>query len=150
MGSIIRAKCPCGLSQKVLFGGGLGSHLVFCAFPCYCQDCHWLFEGNLFDERVRFTMCDSERYLPYDDERLRIVELHPEPPPPEYKKQTLWERLTKRELELIERYWVQENAIASWNTKDRLGRVLVLTDEKYLCPHCQEFQLTFEQAGCFD
>ena len=89
MGSIIRAKCPCGLSQKVLFGGGLGSHLVFCAFPCYCQDCHWLFEGNLFDERVRCTMCDSERYLPYDDERLRIVELHPEPPPPEYKKQTL-------------------------------------------------------------
>jgi DNA-directed RNA polymerase subunit RPC12/RpoP len=36
-----------------------------------------------------------------------------------------------------------ENEVVSWNVKDHLGRVPVLTDGMYLCPECSGFTLRF-------
>jgi len=33
--------------------------------------------------------------------------------------------------------------VASWNMEEQLGRVLRLTDGKYLCPSCGEYKLSF-------
>ena len=41
--------------------------------------------------------------------------------------------------------------VASWTMKDRLGRVLVLTDGTYRCPSCREISLEFRDTGlCWD
>jgi len=40
--------------------------------------------------------------------------------------------------------------ISSWDTEEKLGRELVLTDGKYLCPKCNSFSLSFEDAGYWD
>lgn len=37
--------------------------------------------------------------------------------------------------------------VVSWNVSDRLGRTLQLTGDKYLCPLCKRFTLTFEDGG---
>ncbi len=40
--------------------------------------------------------------------------------------------------------------MASWATEDKIGRDLVLTDGRYLCPECGKFNLSFVHFGCFD
>ena len=40
--------------------------------------------------------------------------------------------------------------VFSWNVKDKIGRVLKLTDGKYICPACGKFNLTFTDMGCWD
>lgn len=36
--------------------------------------------------------------------------------------------------------------VASWNMSDQLSRILELTSDKYLCPACKRFTLTFEDG----
>jgi Zn finger protein HypA/HybF involved in hydrogenase expression len=38
-------------------------------------------------------------------------------------------------------------AVAGWNTSDRLGRELALMDGTYKCPKCGSTTLRFEQGG---
>ena len=40
--------------------------------------------------------------------------------------------------------------ITGWNTTERLGRALELTDGEYLCPACGKFSLKFQVTGFWD
>ena len=40
-----------------------------------------------------------------------------------------------------------EHKIAQWNVKEQLGRELLLTDGKYLCPKCHQMTLQFRDSG---
>lgn len=44
-----------------------------------------------------------------------------------------------------------EHTVVSWNMKEKLGRVLELTDGNYRCPQCGRMTLRFEDSGlCWD
>jgi uncharacterized Zn finger protein (UPF0148 family) len=40
--------------------------------------------------------------------------------------------------------------VFSWHMEEELGRILRLTDGRYLCPACQRTELRFESMGRFD
>ena len=42
---------------------------------------------------------------------------------------------------------VGRNEVTSWHVEDKLGRDLLLTDGRYLCPSCGEYKLRFEEGG---
>ena len=42
-----------------------------------------------------------------------------------------------------------KHEVTSWNVKNRLGRVLKLTDGNYTCPKCGQMTLHFENSGLF-
>ena len=40
--------------------------------------------------------------------------------------------------------------ITSWNVKNEIGRELLITNGKYYCPICKEFELKFHETGNWD
>lgn len=45
---------------------------------------------------------------------------------------------------------IGEGIVFDWNVKSQIGRTLVLTDGKYICPNCHKFNLRFFQSGFWD
>ena len=44
-----------------------------------------------------------------------------------------------------------QDEVASWNVEEQVGRSVKLTDGKYYCPYCKEYNLTFRDSGiCWD
>jgi hypothetical protein len=42
------------------------------------------------------------------------------------------------------------NEVFSWNMQEEIGRELILTDGKYLCPNCGQFSMSFVACGHWD
>lgn len=40
--------------------------------------------------------------------------------------------------------------VFSWHITERVGRVVRLSDGRYLCPNCQQMRLRFKDTGCWD
>ncbi len=40
--------------------------------------------------------------------------------------------------------------VFTWDMQEKLGRELILTDSKYLCPNCGQFLLSFLDIGVWD
>lgn len=71
MGSIVTAKCQCGLELQLSLGGGMHSFTSVCNFPCLCEACHNVVQVNLLAKTEECPMCKSLDLIPYDDPRLR-------------------------------------------------------------------------------
>lgn len=152
MGALIEASCKCGHKQGFAVGGGMRNHLTYCNFPCYCDDCGAIFGANLFESDIECSECGSRNFKPYDHISLRILtpDPEPEPLPLRYKQQSFWQKLLRKTPEVIRDFYYPSKNIFDWNTKEKLGRKLALTDEKYFCPKCKNFTMTFHRAGCWD
>lgn len=152
MGSIVESICKCGHQQRFALGGGMRNHLTYCKFPCYCEDCSAMFGANLFDCQIECSECGSKNFKPYDHESLRIItpDPKPEPLPLRFKQQTIWEKLLRKTPEVIRDFYYPSKNIFDWNTKKRLGRDLSLTNEKYICPKCKNFTMSFNLVGRWD
>ena len=118
MGFLISAHCNCGLEEEdIHLGGGMSSSTTYFGFPCYCETCRTLFEGNLLAKRQVCRKCRRKSILPYDDERF-------------------WK--TKGDI------------IFSRTIEGGIGREISLTDGKYYCPACGQFELEFSFDGFWD
>lgn len=70
MGSIISAFCDCGYEKPEMFlGGGMSNFTTYCNFPHYCEDCHTLFEFNLFEKNILCPECGSKKVFGYDHKK---------------------------------------------------------------------------------
>jgi len=151
VGSLISAECECGFERSMALGGGMRNHLTYCAFPCYCRDCNSLYEANLLSDDTSCTECGSQNILPYDDKSMRKIVLpRPVRRVVKYVRQTLWEKLLRREQEEIVTYVSADITVFDWHGGSSLGRDLELTNEGYLCPSCRSFTLKFYERGCWD
>jgi len=70
MGQMINAKCECGFETDVMcLGGGMLNFMTECAFPFYCEECSFLFEGNIFDKSILCPKCHKADIYPYDSKK---------------------------------------------------------------------------------
>ena len=122
MGSIVSAECKCGFKKEVmLLGGGFSDFQNKASFPYYCPVCKNLFLGNCLAKKVKCKKCISENVYPYDDKRA----------------------CKKKGQEVFE--WDITD-----DEKDEEEVTLILTDGKYICPKCNEYQLSFYSMGSYD
>lgn len=71
MGSIIGGICDCGYHTKTMFlGGGMRNFSTYCSFPHYCEECHILFEANIFNEIITCPECKKNKVVAYDADRF--------------------------------------------------------------------------------
>jgi Zn finger protein HypA/HybF involved in hydrogenase expression len=70
MGSQIKARCTCGLERTILIGGGMFTFESIEYFPCLCEDCKDVVQGNLKDEKLNCPSCNSLKVSPYNDKAL--------------------------------------------------------------------------------
>ena len=137
MGTIIESKCNCGHEKRFAVGGGRMDYYTNCGFPCYCYDCKKMFSANLFDKKSTCTNCGSKNFKPYDHKALKLMG-------------SLWKRWFWYLTNVIKGAFYKPKNIFDWNTKEKLGRQIVLTDEEYFCPKCKRFTMKFEFVGSWD
>ncbi len=70
MGSQVVAQCLCGLDTTVLIGGGMLNFETICFWPCFCERCCNVVEGNLLSKQVQCPNCNNPKVIPYDDPTL--------------------------------------------------------------------------------
>ena len=70
MGSILKARCPCGFDVPMMLGGGMRSHEELCAFPALCGACGGFQVVNLLSRSLRCLGCGGEKIVAYDDPSL--------------------------------------------------------------------------------
>ncbi len=69
MGSMVKAKCPCGFQKGVRIGGGMLTFLTESVFPHYCKRCG-LVEVNICERKKRCPTCSSSRVYAYGSSRV--------------------------------------------------------------------------------
>lgn len=70
MGSIINAHCDCGFDKNEMFlGGGMMNFMKYCNYPFYCENCSILFEGNVFDKKLKCPKCNKDHVSSYDTKK---------------------------------------------------------------------------------
>src|SRR5690554_6683986 len=67
MGSEVKAICKCGYHKKILIGGGMMNFTTTEYFPCFCEDCNDMVEGNLKAEKLTCPNCNSQKVSPYNN-----------------------------------------------------------------------------------
>jgi hypothetical protein len=70
MGSSVKASCKCGYGESILIGGGMLNFKTTCLFPCLCEDCKEVVQGNLLAKRTKCPKCGKTGIIPYDDPKL--------------------------------------------------------------------------------
>ena len=70
MGSLVVAKCKCGVEAYARVGGGRKNYTTTCYFPCLCDSCHNIVQMNLLAKNSRCPKCRAANPIPYDDPRL--------------------------------------------------------------------------------
>jgi len=150
LGSILQAKCSCGFdSGELCLGGGRLTFETNCAFPCNCSSCGHLSTPNLFESDNVCGECGKPGSTPYDDD----VMVHPDSRVVEQPIGPVMTAVNKV-LSVIPFRAAKapeyDNSIFSWNAKGQLGRDLTLTENKYFCPQCKNYSLTFECVGMWD
>lgn len=117
MGSSVNAKCSCGFQATDLLIGGGMSN-----FRTFCS----------------FPIFCN------DCQELQVANLLAEPlecPACHSQSVTAYDDAALKQSD------GGNKVVTSWNVSDRLGRILQLTDDKYLCPSCKQFTLKFEEGG---
>ena len=120
MGSIVAARCPCGIATKMALGGGINSHTAYCAFPALCSACGAFGAINLLGNAVRCPSCSRDALKTYDDPSL-----------------------AGSAGEKVVFGWTLPG-------DDSHRRSVRLTDGTYLCPTCRQPTLTFSDEGFWD
>jgi|SRR5690554_4774734 len=67
MGSEVKAICKCGFNKKFLIGGGMRNFRTVEYFPCFCEECNDMVEGNLKAEKLTCPKCNSLKVTPYNN-----------------------------------------------------------------------------------
>jgi len=70
MGSLVVARCECGLKTELHVGGGRNNYLTTCYFPCRCSSCRKVVQVNLLAKPPACPHCNSTAVLPYDQPEL--------------------------------------------------------------------------------
>lgn len=70
MGSEVIATCQCGVNTSIMVGGGMYNHMTTCYFPCLCERCRAVVQGNLLDKPNQCPQCKFTEAIPYDDPTL--------------------------------------------------------------------------------
>jgi len=69
MGAIVNAFCGCGINSEIKIGGGMSTFTYICYFPCFCENCNDVVEGNLMNN-TKCPNCSREGLIPYDDKQV--------------------------------------------------------------------------------
>ena len=123
MGSIVIAKCSCGLEDEILIGGGMYSFQHTAFFPYYCERCDHVIQENALDLPASCPDCDSDGLLIY-----------------------MSSCLTAGDGDRTIESWNIGDKNGPAIAKGRLE----LDNGHYLCPRCKTMSLTFQFGGCFD
>jgi len=70
MGSQVKAKCKCCYIKKSLVGGGKLNYKSIEYFPCYCNNCQEIVQGNLKASNLSCPNCSSPKIFPYNNYSL--------------------------------------------------------------------------------
>ena len=70
MGSIVKAKCSCGLDQEIMVGAGMMNFKTKCYFPCYCKHCAEVIEADIMSNPNTCPNCESEELLLFTEPNL--------------------------------------------------------------------------------
>jgi predicted RNA-binding Zn-ribbon protein involved in translation (DUF1610 family) len=70
MGSQVKAKCTCGYEKTSLVGGGKLSYKTIEYFPCYCNKCQEIVQGNLKASILSCPNCGSQKIFSYNNNSL--------------------------------------------------------------------------------
>ena len=70
MGSEVTAQCECGVEVSILVGGGMADLGTICYFPCLCDQCNNVVQGDLLATKSRCPDCGAANPVPYDDPQL--------------------------------------------------------------------------------
>ena len=74
MGSQVKAICTCGLEKTILIGGGMYTFNTIQYFPCLCEECKDVVQGNLKDEKLSCPNCNSLKVSSYNNKTLIGIE----------------------------------------------------------------------------
>lgn len=124
-----------------------------CSFPVYCRSCGTMSTANLLAGLAKPPKPKSQSSLQNLKNLLSGLF--------QQSKQKTAEKQMPRcgncnsadlaAYDSEELMQVKGKAVVTWNVKEKLGRILVLTDGKYLCPSCKKFEMTFEAGTlCWD
>lgn len=70
MGSQVKAMCECGYTKELLIGSGRLNFKTLEYFPCYCDGCHEMVQGNLKADKLICPNCSSQKVTPYNNKYL--------------------------------------------------------------------------------
>lgn len=73
MGSLVVARCECGLVTEFGVGGGRRNYLTTCYFPCRCSACRAVVQVNLPAKPPMCPQCKSTDVIPFDQPELVAV-----------------------------------------------------------------------------
>lgn len=124
MGTILEARCECGLGVSILAGGGMSNFETVCYAPALCPSCRKIVAANYLDSDRRCPQCGGDITF-YNHSSLR------EPGEPTSPGED------------------EGNAVFSWYLDDGRGAFL-LPDARYICPQCGKVALRFAHAGFWD
>ena len=140
MGSMVEARCECGLHVPLGIGGGFLNFMTTCYFPCICHSCSSVVEVDVLEEAPHCPNCKASNPVPYDDPSVPHL-------PGQHSVAC----------------WSLEHPIAglgSIQQGDDLPEPLpvyplrrdhvALDDGRYLCPQCGRTTLRFEFTGNWD
>jgi len=76
MGTKVKVICKCGVNKDILIGGGRLTYTYTEYFPCLCEDCGDVVEGNLKgglfqNKELTCPECQGKNIIPYNDSRIK-------------------------------------------------------------------------------
>ena len=141
MGKIFTASCDCGYTKDDIYvGGGMLNFKTYDPFPHYCPKCKIIFEGNLCSkEPICCDECGSDDVLSYFDEKICM---------PEVVQKIDIESNRSSPLQRILKMFRKSKRIEI--RKPVYESICELEINKFLCPACGEFSLSFECDVFYD
>ena len=151
MGQLLNANCLCGYKaeEEILVGALRSNYHTVCCFPFLCEDCHEVFDGDLYVYRNLCTTCGGENVKSFEDPSLYqasadaheiaswdVIEWSALQPDFFPEKLTL--------LEKIKRWWRPTPRERS------ISRTVALMDIGHYCPKCCNYGLCFELTAMVD
>ncbi len=141
MGQIFTASCDCGYTKDDIYvGGGMLNFKTYNPFPHYCPKCKIIFEGNLrSEEPICCDECGSDDVLSYFDKEICK---------PKAVQQTDTESNDNSLLRRILKVFRWPKHIET--SRPDYESMCSLERNKFLCPACGEFSLSFERIAFSD
>jgi predicted RNA-binding Zn-ribbon protein involved in translation (DUF1610 family) len=71
MGTVLNARCECGVDVDSYVGGGMSDFNTNCSFPCLCESCNNLVNVNMLAQDKSCPLCGAADPIPYDTPSLQ-------------------------------------------------------------------------------
>lgn len=154
MGQIFTASCDCGYTKDDIYvGGGMLNFQTYDPFPHYCPKCKIIFEGNLRgEEPICCDECGSGDVFSYFDKKICKPVAEQQTNTKSNSSNSIIDR-TLRVLQKvfqcckgIEETKVEDDILPKHNHMSSSS----LEKNKFLCPACGNFSLSFESHISYD